>query len=30
MDPYGRAVYDTLQFALYLAVVLVAIGILHG
>lgn len=29
MDPYGRAVYDTLQFALYLAVVLVAIGVLR-
>lgn len=27
MDPYGRAVYDTLQFALYLAAVLVAVGL---
>lgn len=29
MDPYGRAVYDTLQFALYLAAVLAAIGVCH-
>lgn len=30
LDDYGRAITDTAHFAVYLALVLVAIGVLHG